>query len=73
MQAFADGLANGMKPPVAIYRDVQEINDSIPHAMGASIMNSLDLIKGGKKGSPKFPMHSLYRFLLSYGLSLIHI
>lgn len=67
MLSFAEGLAKGMKPAVAIYRDVQEIHDSIPHMMYASIMNSLDLIKGGKKGSPKFPMHSLYRFLLAYG------
>lgn len=64
---FADDLAKGMKPKSIIYMEEQEINDSILHSGYTSIVKSLDLIKGGKKGSPKFPMHSLYNFLLAYG------
>ena len=65
--AFAEDLAKGMKPAYTIFTEDQEITDSILHSGYTSLIQSLDVLKGGKKGSPKFPMHSMYHFLLAYG------
>ncbi|MBD0403468.1 thioredoxin domain-containing protein [Flammeovirga sp. EKP202] len=40
-------------------------NDSIVHQINASLMNGIDLKNGGKKGSPKFPMPSVFEYLLT--------
>jgi len=67
LRSFADDLAKGMQPARNLFGEDQEISDSILHERYTAIIHSLDLLKGGKRGSPKFPLHSVYEYVLAYG------
>lgn len=65
---FAIKLASGLKPKTVPTTEEDETNIKSRFENHHTILfNSLDKINGGVKGNQKFPLHSLYEYLLAYG------
>ncbi|MEO5583274.1 MAG: thioredoxin domain-containing protein [Saprospiraceae bacterium] len=67
MKSYATDLTNGIRSNTFQYKDSVSIHASIIHDQVNRILIQLDDRNGGIRGAPKFPLPSLFDFLLSYG------
>jgi uncharacterized protein YyaL (SSP411 family) len=64
--ALTGGIADTELPWLKKNDQPVAITQKIYHTLFDSIYNKIDLTYGGLKGSPKFPMPSLWEFMLQY-------
>jgi len=63
---YSKQLADRIAKENSLTKNVQALSDSLFQDYFQGFFNNLDLVYGGQKGSPKFPLPVQYEFLLNY-------
>ncbi len=67
LQDYAQKLTRGIQSQDQIIKaETQSFSKEIAHKMAKGLLDKVDMRRGGRQGSPKFPMPSNYRYLLNY-------